>query len=53
MIYKVVSAKIQNDGSVIEGKRKQTYQTRSDLNIGGLYFIAKGKLVRILEKVSD
>lgn len=40
-------------GSVTEGKRKRLYQTRSNLDIGGLYFIAKGKLVRVLAKISD
>lgn len=53
MVYKVVRAWIQNDGSVTEGKRKQTYQTRSSLNIGGLYFIGKHKLVRVLAKIRD
>jgi len=53
MVYKVVSAWIQNDGSVTEGKRKRLYQTRSALQIGGLYFIRKGKLVRILAKIAD
>ena len=53
MVYKVVRAWIQNDGSVTEGKKKQLYQTRSNLEIGGLYFINKGRLVRILAKIGD
>lgn len=53
MIYKVVSAQIENDGTVTEGKRTRLYQTPASLNVGGLYFIGKGKLVRILAKVSD
>lgn len=53
MVYKVVSAWIQNDGRVTEGKRKRLYQTRSELSIGGLYFIGKGKLVRILAKIQN
>ena len=53
MVYKVVRAWIQADGNVTEGKKKALYQTRSKLDIGGLYFIGKGKLVRILAKVSD
>ena len=53
MVYKVVRAWIQNDGTVTEGKRKQLHQTRSKLDIGGLYFIGKNRLVRVLAKVSD
>lgn len=53
MVYKVVSAWIQNDGSVTEGKKKRLYQTRTPLQIGGLYFIRKGRLVRVLAKVAD
>ena len=53
MVYKVVRAWIQNDGTVTEGKKKMLHQTRSKLDVGGLYFIGKGKLVRILAKVSD
>ena len=53
MVYKVVSAWIQNDGSVTEGKKRRLYQTRSKLDVGGLYFIGRGKLVRILAKVSE
>ena len=53
MVYKVVRAWIQNDGTVTEGKRKQLHQTRSKLDIGGLYVIGKSRLVRVLAKVSD
>lgn len=53
MVYKVVRAYIQNDGTVTEGKRKQQHQTRSKLDVGGLYFIRKGVLVRVLAKISD
>ena len=53
MVYKVVSAHIQNDGEVLHGKRARLYQTPSNLDVGGLYFIGKGKLVRILAKVSE
>lgn len=53
MVYKVVSAQIQNDGSVTEGKRTRLYQTPASLDIGGLYFVRPGKLVRILARVSD
>lgn len=53
MVYKVVRAWIQSDGTVTEGKRRQLHQTRSKLDIGGLYFIGKNRLVRVLAKVSD
>lgn len=53
MVYKVVRAWIQNDGSVREGKKKVLHVTRSRLDVGGLYFIGKGKLVRVLAKISD
>lgn len=53
MVYKVVSAQIQNDGSVTEGKRKRLFQTPARLDIGGLYFVKPGKLVRILAKISN
>lgn len=53
MVYKVVRAWIQNDGKVTEGKQKRLYQTRSELNVGGLYFIGKGKLVRVLARICD
>lgn len=53
MVYKVVSAHIENDGNVTEGKRKQLFQTPAKLEVGGLYFVRPGKLVRILAKVSD
>lgn len=53
MVYKVVRAFIQNDGTVKEGKRKQLHQTRSKLDVGGLYFIRKGVLVRVLAKIGE
>ena len=53
MVYKVVSVHIENDGNVTEGKRRRLYQTRSKLEVGGLYFVKPGKLVRILAKISN
>ena len=53
MVYKVVSAQIQNDGSVTEGKRARLFQTPGKLEVGGLYFVRPGKLVRVLAKISD
>lgn len=53
MVYKVVRAWIQNDGTVTEGKKKVLHQTRSELDIGGLYFIGKNRMVRVLAKVQD
>lgn len=51
MLYHVVSARIENDGSVTEGKRKQMYQTSQQLSVGGLYFLRPGKLYRVVEKI--
>ena len=51
MLYKVVLAQIQNDGSVKEGKRKLLHQTPHELDVGGLYFLKTGKLYRVLEKI--
>lgn len=52
MLYYVVTARIQNDGSVTEGKRKQMYQTSKPLNIGGLYFLRPGRLYRVVEEIN-
>lgn len=56
MKYRVVNAAIQNDGSVIEGKRHHIILWPCELKVGGLYFLAGGrmggtKLYRVLEVV--
>lgn len=56
MKYKIVNAAIQNDGSVIEGKRPRIIIWPVVLNVGGLYFLTGGrmggaKLYRVLEVV--
>ena len=51
MLYHVVPARIENDGRVTEGKRKQMYQTPQKLDIGGLYFLRPGKLYRIVGEI--
>lgn len=49
MLYQVVTARIENDGSVKEGKKKQMYQTPQMLQIGGLYFLRPpGRLYRVI-----
>ena len=49
MLYHVVTARIENDGSVKEGKKKLIYQTQQLLKIGGLYFLrSPGKLYRVI-----
>lgn len=53
MLYKVVLAQIQNDGSIKEGKRKLLHQTPHELDVGGLYFLKTGKLYRVLEKICN
>lgn len=51
MLYHVVTARIENDGNVTEEKRKQMYQTKLPLDIGGLYFLRPGKLYRVVEEI--
>lgn len=56
MKYKIVNVAIQNDGSVIEGKRPRIIVWPAELNVGGLYFLTGGrmggsKLYRVLEVV--
>lgn len=51
MLYQVVSARIENDGQVTEGKRKQMYQTPQPLELGGLYFLRPGKLYRVVARI--
>ena len=51
MLYHVVPARIENDGQVTEGKRKQMYQTPQPLELGGLYFLRPGKLYRVVERI--
>lgn len=56
MMYKIVRAAIQNDGSVVEGKRPRIIVWPVPLNVGGLYFLSGGrmggpKLYRVLEVV--
>lgn len=58
MLYRVVTAKILNDGTVQEGKRKTLYPWPAELNVGGLYLLGHGlpgelKLYRIVEKVGN
>ena len=52
MLYEVVIARIREDGSVTEEKRKQLYQCRAPLEVGGLYFLRSGKLYRVLEEIN-
>ncbi len=51
MLYKVITARILNDGSVVEGKRKQLFIWPKELRVGGLYFLEKGRLYRVVEIV--
>lgn len=58
MIYIVVTARINNDGSVTEGVRRILHSSPVALSVGGLYFLGsyspgEGKLYRILEKIED
>ena len=51
MVYKVRTAKIENDGTVTEGKRVHIIQWPAELCVGGLYFLNTGRLYRIVETV--
>lgn len=51
MLYKVIPAKILNDGNVVEGKKTMLFQTPQELDVGGLYFLRPGKLYRVLDRV--
>ena len=58
MVYIVVTAKILNDGSVQEGKRRQTIAWPAELNEGGLYFLShglpgNGRLYRVIKKCEE
>lgn len=58
MLYKVVTAKILNDGTIQEGKRKISYMWPAELKVGGLYLLGHGlpgdmKLYRIVERVDS
>lgn len=50
MIYRIRRAHLNNDGTVTEGKRTERICWPNELNIGGLYFLRKGKLYRIISK---
>lgn len=58
MTYAIVTARINNDGTVEEGKRRMLHSSPVELNIGGLYFLGshspgKGKLYRIVKKIEE
>ena len=48
MIYKIVTADIDNAGNVTLGKRTQTITWPHELRIGGLYFLRKHKLYKVI-----
>lgn len=51
MFYQVVPARIENDGRVTEGKRKQVIPFPHPLELGGLYFMRPGKLYRVVARI--
>ena len=53
MLYRVKSARILDDGNVVEGKRTQYFQTPQQLTVGGLYFLRPGKLYQVVEQILD
>lgn len=53
MIYYVRAVRMDNNGEVTEGKRVQTIVWPHELKVGGLYFLRKGKLYRVLGKADN
>lgn len=53
MIYYVRTASMDNNGAVTEGPRVQTIVWPHKLEIGGLYFLRKGKLYRVVGKADN
>lgn len=51
VLYEVKTARIRNDGTVVEGRRKQLYQTSQRLAEGELYYLRPGKLYRVIRAV--
>lgn len=51
MIYRVRMCSINNDGTVTEGKRTQTIVWPTALTIGGLFFLRRGKLARVIAEI--
>lgn len=51
MKYKVLKVMILNDGSLEFGRRPQVYISFQILEIGGLYFLRKGNLYKVLGEV--
>lgn len=48
MTYKILTARIENDGSLTLGKRAQMISWSSDLRVGGLYQLRTGKLYKVV-----
>ena len=51
MIYRVRKCTINNDGSVTDGRRTTIILWPTVLRIGGLFFLRRGKLYRIVEEI--
>ena len=51
MIYKIRRCSINNDGTVTDGKRTQIVSWPCELKIGGLFFLRRGKLARVLAEI--
>lgn len=49
MKYTCVLARLQNDGQILEGARKQTIVHYAGLEVDGLYYLRPGKLYRVVE----
>ena len=51
MTYKIIRARIANDGTLAAGKRAETICWPTRLRVGGLYPLRSGKLYKVLSEV--
>lgn len=52
MFYKIRPCRINNDGSVTEGKRTQIFVSRQILEIGGIYNLRSHRFYRVIEEIN-
>ena len=51
MVYKIHLCRINNDGSVTEGKRAQLFVSPQKLKIGGIYNLRSHRFYRVIEEI--
>lgn len=50
MTYKIIRARIANDGTLTTGERAETICWPTKLRVGGLYALRPGKLYKVLSE---